>query len=117
MSYYTLGVQRFQNKYGTLVVEPITGDMNVRDIHGKDVPDEFKFTLEVAEQIALITDNWHVQMALTMGSSEAKCQGYLCLHTSCSTAFVVKITTLEYIGPNAKEEIERVAQREPRWVA
>ena len=118
MSYYTLGTQQFQNEYGTLVVEPITGVMNVRDIYGKDVPDEFKFSLEVAEQIALITENKHVQTALTNEPRRENChRGYLCLHTSSSTAFVVKIVTLEYVGPNAMEEIERIAQCEVRWIA
>lgn len=95
----------FHNRYGTLVVETITAPMHVRDVHGKDLPDDCKFSLETAEQIALITENDHTQLAFESMTKDAK--AYLSVHLSESTVVVVRVKSLEYTGKvEAREEIQ-----------
>lgn len=55
----------YSNQYGTLTAEPITDYKPVREIYGRDVPQEFTFTLEIAEQIVLITENHNSQIGFT----------------------------------------------------
>jgi hypothetical protein len=100
--YHNYGEVVFTNKYGTLVVVPVTKVLAVRDIHGEDIPDEYKFDLPQAEQIALLTENDHAQIALQTWTADSL--GYLIVHTSCSSAFVVRIKTLEYTGPDARDD-------------
>jgi hypothetical protein len=105
--YHRFGRVTFRNRYGTLVVEPVTQVLSVQDIHGSDIPDEHKFDGPTAEQIALLTENDHTQIAFQTWTADAR--GYLIVHTSCAEAFVVRIETLDYVGPDAREEIQRCA--------
>lgn len=47
----------YSNKYGTLVVEPITEVMSVRDVRLKNIPMNARFDLDTAEKVVLITEN------------------------------------------------------------
>ena len=106
--YHRYGEVVFSNKYGTLVVEPVTKVLPVRDIHGRDIPDEHKFSLPTSEQIALLTENDHTQIAFQTWTADSL--GYLVVHTSCSEAFVARIKAMNYVGPTAREEIQRCAE-------
>ena len=101
----------FHNEYGTLVVEAVTGVLNVRNVRGEDFSDDIKFSLGTAEQITLITENRHTQIAFQSWTADGL--GYLMVHTSASTVVVVRIKSLEYAGPNATEEIERLNRLTP----
>jgi hypothetical protein len=105
----------FRNRYGTLIVSAVSGPLNVRDVRGDDFPDDIKFTLDVAERIALITENWHTQIAFQEWTRKGR--AYLLIHTSASTVVVVRIKTLDYTGPtNATGEIERLNHATPMLI-
>ena len=107
MAYHQYGRLTFRNKNGTLTVEPVTEVMDVRNIHSKDVPAGLWFDKQTAEQIALITENWHVQLGGPYPIVKPIMM-WLIAHTACDKAFLVKIVTLEYIGPaDPMTEIER----------
>ena len=73
----------------------------------KDTPSELWFDMDTAGKIALITENWHVQLC-SRYPVVTPVMMYLIAHTACDKAFRVKIETLEYIGPdNPQTEIER----------
>jgi len=91
----------FQNKFGTLVVEPYGEFENIADIHGKNLPDDVKFDLETAEKIVLITDNYKIQIGIVFPIA------YMMVHVSPSVVQVVKIRSIEYVGGVPKEEIEQ----------
>ena len=112
MAYHKCETLTFKNKYGTLVIEPVGEVVYVRDIHGKDTPKELWFDMDTAEKIALITENWHVQLCI-----HSLKEVYLIAHTACEKAFRVKIVTLEYIGPaNPMAEIERCNRCTPCYI-
>jgi hypothetical protein len=99
----------YENEYGKLVLELITPYQHISKIHSKEVPDDCFFDLDTAEQIVLITDNKKSQVAFTEWTKNAK--GYLIVHESPSSACVVRIIEMQYNGPEAQEEIERLIPR------
>lgn len=100
---------KWSNEFGSLVVEPVTGVMQVSSIFGKDLEDGVKFDVGTAEKIALITENRRCQIGV---QRDWKC--YLIVHTSPNTAAVVKVVSLEYTGKlSPSEEIARART----WVA
>ena len=98
----------FANRYGELTLALATSALNVKDIHGKDIDDRHKFGLDVAEKIALITDNCGIQIG---GFGITDC--YVVVHETSHTAAVARIEWMNYVGGNPTEEI--VAAR--RWTA
>jgi hypothetical protein len=106
MSYHAFQNEyTFRNRFGTLIVTAISSVLNVRDVRGEDFPDKIKFTLAVAERIALITESRHIQIAFQRWTKDGP--GYLMIHTSASTVVVVRVKTLDYTGPeDAAGEIE-----------
>lgn len=100
-------VSRYENRYGVLVVVGLTEPMLIREIHGRDVPEEHKFDLDTAERIVLITENRLSQVCI-----ESKDSVYLVIHTSPSTGYVARVADLEYRGPSsAAREISRLAPK------
>jgi hypothetical protein len=113
MAYHKYERLTFQNKYGTLIVEPFGEVVDVCKIHSKDTSPELWFEMETAEKIALITENWHVQLCGPFPII-IPAMMYLIAHTACDKAFRVKIVTLEYIGPdNPRAEIAQWSPRNP----
>lgn len=108
MPTYPLTTQ-FQNRYGRLEVEPVTPLLQVRNIRGVDYPDDIKFDLETAERIVLITENRRSQIAFQEWTQNGR--AYMIVHTSPSEGYIVRIVSLDYTGPNAQEEIERLRPR------
>jgi hypothetical protein len=98
---------KYENKYGTLIVEPITEFGPVASIKGADVPSNCLFYLATAEMIVLITDNLQSQIGVR---PSGRC--YLVVHESPSSACVARIVSLKYTGPDAEQEIERVRPRQ-----
>ncbi len=99
----------FENEYGSLIVEPVSEIMPVKDIRCKNYDESIKFDLDTAEKITLITENRRCQIAFSKWAETGN-YGMLLIHTSTSTAMVVKIKTLDYKGPeSAAGEIERLA--------
>lgn len=95
----------WSNRYGTLVVAPVTEVQAVGGIRGADMRDELKFDLETAEKIALITDNRRCQIS---GDFKRGGRYYLLVHVSCSRVAVVRIVSLDFAdGVSAREEIVR----------
>lgn len=106
--YHNYGPAVFKNEYGRIACTPITPVMPVSRIFGKDVPEDAKFDLDTASQVALITENNHTQIGFGALSGRG-C--YLCIHTASDKAFVVRIEQMSYIGPEASKEIERLKPR------
>jgi hypothetical protein len=99
---------QYENEYGKLVVEPITDYRPVSSIKGADVPADCMFDLVTLEQIVLITGNRQSQGVFI---TPERC--YLVVHESCSSACVVRVVSLEYTGPGAAQEIDRLRPRHP----
>ena len=96
----------YENKYGKLVVEHLTDYKPVSFIHGVDLPDDCMFDLDTSEKIVLITENQRSQIGVR---PSRRC--YLIVHESCSSACAVRIVSMEYTGPDAGQEIERLAPK------
>lgn len=96
---------KYENKYGKLVVKPLTDFRPVSSIQGDDLPAACMFDLATAEKIVLITENRRSQIAVR---PSGRC--YLIVHESCSSACVVRVVSLEYTGSDAEQEIERLAR-------
>lgn len=90
----------FQNRYGQLSLVPVSDVRPVKEIRGVDVDGRHKFGIDVAEQIALITENRGIQICLGEGWN---C--YVIAHDSPSTGAVVRIESLTYVGGNPAQEL------------
>jgi len=98
---------RWSNRYGTLVVEPVTEVGPVAGIRGANIDDEVKFDLDTAGKIVLVTDNRRCQVS---GEFRGGGRLYLIVHTSCSTAAVVRVVSLDFAeGVVPGDEIARLA--------
>ena len=95
---------KYENEYGKLIVEPLTDNRPVSSIKGADVPADCMFDLDTAEKIVLITENQRSQIGVR---PSRRC--YLVVHESPSSACAVRIVSLDYAGPDAGQEIERLA--------
>lgn len=97
------GFLRYSNRYGRLALETSKVPQHISTISGKSVPEDWKFSIEVAEQIALITDNKHMQLA---SPYPVKKEGwYLCVHISSSIIYLARVHSMDYIGGNPQQEI------------
>jgi hypothetical protein len=97
----------FANKYGQVELKPVTAYMPVNQINSKMLPSGCTFSIDTAEQIALITDNKHLQMSFIPGNMRV-C--YIMHHDSASVAAVCEVSSLIFVGTNATEEIARLAK-------
>lgn len=95
----------FQNQYGQLRLVPVSDVQPVRDIRGVNVDAAHKFGIDVAEQIALITDNRGIQIAPTK-DGDGKWVCYVIAHESPSTGAVVRVESINYLGINPAQEIQ-----------
>jgi len=100
---------KYENKFGTLIVEPVTDYQPVSSIKGADVPEDCFFGMETAEEIVLITDNRMSQVAFVslLGTPLNFNQAYLIIHESANSACVVRVVSIEYKGKhNPQREID-----------
>lgn len=99
-----------KNKYGHLEFETVSDYQPVSQIQSKNLDPALFFSVEVAEQVALITGNRHIQMSVTFDFKRM----YLMHHKSSSQAAVCKITHLDFNSKvNAMKEIDFAAKTMP----
>lgn len=97
----------FKNRYGWLSLSLVSDVRPVSDIHGADIDGRHKFSLDLAEQIVLITDNRGIQICPVKEGAIWLC--YVIAHASPSTAAVARVEAINYVGPNPAQEIRRLA--------
>lgn len=102
----------FKNKYGSLTLEVVSDFVKVKDLGlVKDLPEDQKFSMETAEQIALITDNRGIQ--IVFDSTNIKIAS-VAVHDSVSTAAWAKIKHIDFDEKiDATEELRISPSRVP----
>lgn len=94
----------FKNKCGRLTLLPVSGVQSVRCIRGKDIDDYHKFSIDIAEQVALITGNRGIQLCPCNTSTGLAF--YIVIHETPSTGAVARISLLDYVGPDATQAVQ-----------
>jgi hypothetical protein len=95
----------YQNNYGTLVLEPVSEYRSVDGIRSDIVPENSRFYgIDVAEKVALITENRRIQIAFQMPLTRNSF-GYILHHDSPNTCAICRISSMEYVGGDSKMEI------------
>jgi hypothetical protein len=95
-----MSILTYKNKYGYLEFEVIENYRDISTIHSKDLQDNLFFEIEVAEHIALITENRDIQLSVTYDPKKM----FLIHHQSSSVAAVCRITKIEFNSDfNARE--------------
>ena len=108
-----MSTRTYQNRYGNLTLGLVSEFRPVSTFNSRDVPDEYKITMEVAEQIALITDNRGIQLCVEFIDNRLTGRMFIIVHESKSSAALAKIDAMTYTGPNAEQEIAALASRCP----
>ena len=104
-------VKKYKNKYGSLELELMEDYKDIKGVRGKDYPDDVKFTMETAEQIALITDNRGIQISFEYPKLD---KAYVMIHKSPSTIAVAKIKNIYFDkNINPQDEIAKIAKFRP----
>ena len=91
---------KFKNKYGFVELTPITDYMPVLGMSQLPIVNDYLFSMEDAEKLALITDNRMVQVSfpfLCQKDHPKQNQGYIVHHQSASVACVCKVDIV-YLG-------------------
>ena len=103
-------------KYGTVEFE-LLEFKPVSKIFSKDIPTDCMFSWDVAEQIALITDNRGVQMSCSnFGSPSDDTLWFAIVQLEPSSAWISRVKRLIYTGPvSAQKEIEEIYDRERQY--
>lgn len=101
-------IKQFQNQYGKLVVEKYSETMPVTGWKVSDFPDDIKFDVNVAEQIALITGNNKVQLCCSIENVNSY---LLFVHETSSTGFITRINGIEYTKKQPAESIIKMLHR------
>lgn len=84
----------FKNKYGSLILEVVSDFVKVKDLgRVKDLPKDQIFPIEIAEQIALITENRKIQ--IVFDSTNIR-MASVAVHDSVSTAAWAKIKHINF---------------------
>lgn len=97
---------QFTNRYGTLVIDPISEYHPVKGIRSDIVPVDGRFHgIDTAEKIALITENRHIQIGFQMPLTRNSF-GYILHHDSPSTCAICRIVSLDYVGGDFMTEIQ-----------
>ena len=107
---------KYQNEYGTVVLTPVTDFVHVNTVFGKDIDDKYKFAIDDGANIALITENRNVQLAVEnytdeKGKFRLKDRMYILLHDTANLnmcAFCHVEMTVVNMEANPHEEIERL---------
>jgi len=103
----------YQNRFGRVVLSPVTGFMPIDQIDRNRVPviDDVLVSTDIAEKVTLITENRKAYMSFNFpflnGNNEFALQ-YSCRNRAC----VCRITELHFVsedGRTAQEQIESMA--------
>ena len=112
---------KYQNKYGTVILTPVTDFVPVSTVFGKDIDDKYKFSIDDGANIALITENRKIQMSVENytdenGKFRLKDSMYLLLHNTPSTCAVCQVE-MNVANPeiNQHDEIERLNRGRCYW--
>lgn len=93
----------YKNKYGSLELEVVSNYQDVSKIRSKDQDPSLFFSIDQAEQIALITGNRGIQLCVTQDHK----QMFVIHHQSSGVAAVCRVTKIEFApGINATKELE-----------
>lgn len=94
----------YENKYGFLELEVVGDYKPVETIYSRDVSEACLFTIDEAEQIALITGNFGIQISFASPNFK---RAFVIRHESFGIAAVCRIKRLMFDGAiNAQEELE-----------
>ncbi|HAY3553782.1 hypothetical protein [Elizabethkingia meningoseptica] len=88
---------KYKNKYGSLKLIPVSDLMKVSNIKGVDIDKKYKFDINTAEKVALITENYDTQISFGFPITN---HAYIIKHESSSTGYICELSEL-----NFKEEI------------
>lgn len=96
----------YQNKYGKVILEIVGPYQDIRTMRVKDQCPSSYFTLNEAEQIALITGNKNLQIAFEFPYHKNACVFH---HISSGLAALCKVVSIEFNNNiNAPNELERL---------
>lgn len=97
----------YTSKYGHLTLLPISEFIPISTIYGENAPEDCFIALEQAEQVALITENDHIQCAFYRKDKQFK--PYVVYCDTSHTGAICKVIDLEfYCNKTAEEEIQRL---------
>ncbi|HFI4796489.1 TPA: hypothetical protein ACGQK4_002208 [Elizabethkingia anophelis] len=95
----------YKNKYGSLKLIPVSDLMKVSNIKGIDIDKKYKFDINTAEKVALITENYDTQMSFGFPITN---QAYIIKHESSSTGYICELSDLNFNEEvNATNEISQ----------
>lgn len=95
----------YKNRYGSIRLTPVSDYMPVRSISSKILPQGAAFSIETAEQIALITENRNIQISFIPDNMRV-C--YVLHHNSTSVAAICQVS-IEFTSPvSPQAEIKRL---------
>ncbi len=95
---------RYENHYGTVELEPVTDYMPIADIsYHLTAAQDNAFSLEMAEQVALITENRGIQIAFPVISGKYTC-AYVVLHQGANHAAICRVTNLTFLPTRSARE-------------
>ena len=115
---------KFESKYGSVVLTPVTEYMPISMVSAVKLPvvNDYLFSMEDGEAIALITDNQNVQVCfpfLLNKEHPNHLSGYLMHHQSASVVCVCKVDIQRIDiknGLSAEQEIQRVYENSGKRV-
>ena len=84
----------FNNRYGKLELEMVGNCIDVGTIRGEDLPEDLKFSLAIAEQVALITENKSIQIVFERMLPRVK--AYVVVHRNSVLATPARIRTIDF---------------------
>lgn len=107
-----LGAYSYKNEYGEVTLVEMTYPTHISTIRGQDVPDQYMFDLEIAEQLALITDNNGIQLSSRPNDLR---KWYVMKHHDESTVTLCEVKDLKYDYPMAPRDAIEEARRPVRY--
>lgn len=99
---------QFSNKFGTLVLNPVSSLINVSSVNSEMARSlNCDVCMETAEKVALITGNQGIQIGV--GSNGAKASCYIFLHDSASTGYLCNVEIIEFMTEGGLSPEDQVA--------
>ena len=96
----------YKNQFGETVIEIASEYMSIKQVTRRDVPSNCWFDMDQAEQIALITDNRHLQI----GFSEDLRHAYVIHHKNSNTVAYCKVISINFYTKSGESAREILAQ-------
>ena len=100
--------QVYSNRYGKVILEIDDSIINVSEVKGDNLPEDYYFDIKDAEQIALISSNERLQLAYNQTIKKF----YGVYHLTPTTVSLFKIIFLKFESDVIpEEELERLNRR------